>query len=200
MEYGTIKGIKHYVFFDINEYRDHFKELGMPAPIIADNWRNAPEGSWVYSDDGSIVQILKRYNLRRAGNTKNYQYSPTAIRTIVGSFTCRDTDKMDTDFSDHPNRYTFSRKKLTNLQRVRNRKYITSNEQLFVANFIAGHGLKNSYMDAYGIDNDLVAKKRAIILLRQERIMKEIEKSVIDIASDMGLTHQWVLENFKRVS
>lgn len=52
-------------------------------------------------------------------------------------------------------------------------------------------------MDAFSETNSYRAEKKAAILLRQERVMKEVEKSVVDVAKTMGVDHQYVLETLK---
>ena len=38
------------------------------------------------------------------------------------------------------------------------------------------------------------AGKKAAVLLKQERVMKEIEKSVLDVAKGLGIDHEYILE------
>ena len=147
MQKKLIKGKAHYVYDNINEfYNDH------PTKTPSKDWREASEGDWVWSDDERIVQLLKVSNsVNHPGDRKNYKYAKGWVRTVVGSFLNRPNVKMDTDFDQHPNRYTFS-------------------------------------------------KKIATILLKQERVMKEIEKSVLDVAKGMGVDHEYVLSKLKSLA
>ena len=52
-------------------------------------------------------------------------------------------------------------------------------------------------MDAFSETSSYKAEKKAAILLSQERVMKEVEKSVVDVAKTMGIDHEYVLEKFK---
>ena len=54
MDFKVIKGINHYVYDDIKEFRA-FK----PDEPYIDNWRHANENDWVITDDGYFCQILK---------------------------------------------------------------------------------------------------------------------------------------------
>ena len=101
---------------------------------------------------------------------------------------------MDTDFSKHPNRYTFSGK---NPKTVKERKGITNREKIFATNVAVGMGPVKAYMDAFNNDSELKSRQRATLLLKQERIMQEVEKSVLDIAKEMGLDHEYVLNKLK---
>ena len=71
MDFKVIKGINHYVYDDIKEFRA-FK----PDEPYIDNWRHANENDWVITDDGHFCQILKK------GNDGTTQY----VRTVLGQF------------------------------------------------------------------------------------------------------------------
>ena len=196
MRFGTIKGISHYIFDNDDEISSYF---GGSPPNIVNDWRNGSEGDWVRSDDGYIVQLLKVSDkLPHPGDRKNYKWSGGWIRTIVGTFIIRRNTFMDTDFDKHPDRYTFSGKKKTPIQRVGERKNITKRERLFATNVAVGMGPVKAYMDAFEREqNPQSARKKAVVLLKQERVMKEIEKSVLDVAKELGIDHEYVLNKLK---
>ena len=52
-------------------------------------------------------------------------------------------------------------------------------------------------MDAFTEDDSSKARKKAIVLLKQERVMKEIEKSVGDVATELGIDHEYILARLK---
>ena len=55
MEYRKIKGVKHYVYDDIDEFQKH-----RPEENVFFDWRSAKEGDWVMADaDNRICQLLK---------------------------------------------------------------------------------------------------------------------------------------------
>ena len=54
MKHKKIKGIKHLVFSDLNEYYSHF---GNKAPVPKKNWREGEEGDWVVADDKGVIQL-----------------------------------------------------------------------------------------------------------------------------------------------
>ena len=104
MEYRTIRGKKHYVYENIDEYK-----LNGGDAIYVKYWKDAKEGDWVEADDGGIVQLLKVGGITHPNDRKNYKHSKGWCRTIVGTFLINEKTKMDTDFSSHKNRYTFSK-------------------------------------------------------------------------------------------
>ena len=194
MEYQKIKGKKHFVYDDIDEWRENH-----PDETLKKNWREADEEDWVESDDGRIIQILKRSQISHPNDRKNYKLANGYCRTVVGTFLCNDKTKMDTDFSNHPNRYTFSKKIKHTNKRVVQREKATKKEKEFAINMVIGKGAVKSYMDAFNEANQTNAKKKSAILLKQRRIMKEIEKSVMDVAKEMGVDHEYILASMKNL-
>lgn len=196
MDYRTIKGVKHYVFDGISEFESHF-EKEKKRPNVLFDWRKANEGEWVMADDGKILQILRKSRIRHPNDRKNYKYCKNYVRTVVGSFLCLPKVHMDTVFEDHPNRYTFSRTIKNPNKQIYKRKKTTKKEKIFATNVAVGLGAVKSYMDAFSEDDSYKAQKKAAILLRQERVMKEVEKSVVDVAKNLGVDHEYVLSKLK---
>ena len=196
MKYGTIKGISHYIFDSDDEISNFF---GGNPPTIVNDWRNGIEGDWVRSDDGCILQLLKvSKELPHPGDRKNYKWTNGWLRTVVGTFIIRNDTYMDTDFDKHPDRYTFSGKKKTPHQRIKERESATKREKIFATNIAVGMGPVKSYMDAFEREqNPQSARKKAVLLLKQERIMKEVEKSVLDVAKELGIDHKYILDKLK---
>tara|TARA_R100000152_G_C6768635_1_gene194199 strand:- start:473 stop:1264 length:792 start_codon:yes stop_codon:yes gene_type:complete len=194
LEYRTIRGKKHYVYENIDEYK-----LNGGDAIYVKYWKDAKEGDWVEADDGGIVQLLKVGGITHPNDRKNYKHSKGWCRTIVGTFLINEKTKMDTDFSSHKNRYTFS-KTIGKKTNIKTRKNPTKKEKLFTTSVVAGHGPVKAYMDAFNEDNDKTARKKAVVLLKQERIVKEIEKGVMDVAKENGLDHEYVLRKLKHLA
>jgi hypothetical protein len=190
MEYRKIRNKKHYIYDHISEfYNDHPEETPLK------DWRNANEGDWVWSDDNKIVQLLKVSNsIKHPNDRKNYKYASGYVRTVVGTFLKTKGVLMDTDFSKHPNRYTFSGK---NPKSVKERKGITNKEKIFATNVAVGMGPVKAYMDAFNSDDELQSRRKATLLLKQERVMQEVEKSVLDVAKGLGLDHEYILNKLK---
>tara|TARA_Y100000034_G_scaffold34027_1_gene41694 strand:- start:339 stop:1109 length:771 start_codon:yes stop_codon:yes gene_type:complete len=196
MEYRKISGKKHYVYDDIDEFLEHH-----PEGEVKKDWRLASEGDWVWSDDDRIVQLLRsRKKVSHPGDTKNYTYANGWVRTVVGSFINKPDVIMDTDFSEHASRYTFSKTIEKPANRVRERENVTKKEKEFVTSVIVGTGAMQAYKNVYSEQSDNKARKKAGILLKQERIMKEIEKSVLDVAKELGIDHEYILNKLKHLA
>jgi len=192
VEYQKIKGKRYYVYDDIDEFQEDY-----PNKLPLKNWRTAQEGDWVWSDDERIVQLLKVSDIKHPQDRKNYTWAKGWVRTIVGTFLNRENTKMDTDFSKHPNRYTFSTKIKNTSARVKERENLTKNERIFSVNVAGGMGAVKSYMEAYEEANPEKARKKAVVLLKQERIMQEVERSVLEVSKTLGLDHEFVLRKLK---
>ena len=193
MEKKSIKNKAHYVYDGLKEFLEH-----KPGINVVFDWRKANEGDWVYSDDNRIIQLLKvSKSVKHPGDRKNYKYANGWVRTVVGSFLNRQNIKMDTDFSSHPNRYTFSKKIKNTSRRVVEREKVTKKEREFATNIVVGMGAIEAYKNAYTELSNNNARKKATILLKQERVMKEIEKSVLDVAKGLGIDHEYILGKLK---
>lgn len=196
MENRRIKNIKHFVYDDLEEFKkDH------PNTVVHPDWRKADENSWVYSDDDRIVQLLKvKKMVSHHSDTKNYKYADGWVRTVVGSFINKKSTKMDTDFSSHPNRYTFSKTIKNTSERVHKRTKITNKEKDFATNVVVGMGALDAYKNAFKEESNQKARKKATILLKQERVMEEIQKSVLDVAKGLGVDHEYILSKLKHLA
>jgi len=158
LEKRTIKNIAHYVYDDIDEFREHH-----PNTVVHPDWKVADEDDWVYSDDGRIVQLLKvAKQVNHPNDRKNYKFAKGWVRTVVGSFINRPNTKMDTDFSEHSNRYTFSKTIKNASQRVKERTKITNKEKHFATNVVVGMGAVEAYKNVYKELSDQKARKNTI--------------------------------------
>jgi len=192
MKSETIKDKEHFVYEHISEFYEE-----NPNVTPHEDWRDGKEGDWVWSDDGNIVQLLKVNSISHPKDSKNYKYAKGYVRTIVGTFLTDSKTFMDTDFTRHPNRYTFSRTITNPNKRMKERKRVTNKEKIFATNVAVGMGAVKAYMDAYNEDSKNKAKTKAAVLLKQERVMKEVEKGVQDIAKSLGIDHEYILNNLK---
>lgn len=192
MQYKKIKGTKHFVYDNKDEFNKNVGE-----DVSVKDWRTGEEGDWVKADDGGILQILRRGKISHPNDRKNWRAHEGYVRTVVGTFLVNDKTYMDTDFAQHPNRYTFSKKIKDTNENFRTRKNVTKKEKLFATEVVVGKDAVTAYQNVYDEENFSKAKQKALLLLKQERVMKEIESSVKDIAKAMGIDHEYVLRRLK---
>ncbi len=172
-----------------------------PKGILHSEWRDAKEGDWVLSDDKRIVQLLKVSDkLSHPKDSKNYKQSKGYVRTIVGTFINAKKTNMDTDFEKHPNRYTFSTKIKNTSSRVKERSNCTNREKIFATSVAVGKDAVSAYMKAFSEANKGKARKKAVVLLKQERVMSEIEKTSKEIAKQLGIDHAYILGSLKQLA
>ena len=107
---------------------------------------------------------------------------------------------MDTNFDLHPNRYTFSKNVKQANENFKKRKNITKKERLFTTEVIVGKDAVTAVQNVYKENDYSKAKKKAVLLLKQERIMNEVEKGVTDIAKGLGIDHEYVLRSLKHLA
>ena len=192
MDYRKIKGVTHFVYDNIDQFKKQKKG------VTPKHWKEDPqEGDWVIADDGGVVQILKRSGISHPSDRKNWKAHKGYVRTVVGTFLLNDSTDMDTDFDLHPNRYTFSKKLKQSNANFKKRKNITKKEKLFATEVIVGKDAITAVKNVYKEDDYNKAKKKAVLLLKQERIMNEVEKGVVDIAKGLGIDHEYVLRRLK---
>ena len=195
MDYRKIKGVKHFVYEDIDEFNKQNKG------ITPKHWKDNPkEGDWVIADDGGIVQILKQKGITHPNDRPNYKLSKGYVRTVVGTFLLNKKTEMDTNFDLHPNRYTFSKNLKQANENFKKRNNVTKKEKLFATEVIVGKDAVSAVQNIYKEDDFNKAKKKAVLLLKQERIMNEVEKGVVDIAKGLGIDHEYVLRRLKSLA
>jgi len=194
MKFGTIKGKRHYVYESMDEFQEEY-----PDTNVFFDWRLAKEGDWVMADeDSGIVQLLKvSDSIKHPNDRPNYKHSNGWCRTIVGTFLRNKKTKMDTDFEQHKNRYTFSKTIKNTNSRIKERKNTTNKEKIFATSVATGTNAVMAYMEAFHEDNQEKARKKAVILLKQRRVMSEIDRTAKEIADELGIDHQYILRSLK---
>ena len=65
---------------------------------------------------------------------------------------------------------------------------------------ITGKPAIDAVKNVYGTKDFQKAKSKAVLLLKQDRIMSEIEKGVNDVAKSMGINHEYVLGRLKMLA
>jgi len=199
MDYQKIKGVKHYVFSNADEFKAWHISQGLEVPPINIEWRDAKRGEWVLADDGGVVQLLAQGPMGHHNDRKNFKNNKGWCRTVVGTFPQNKYNKMDTDFSIHADRYRFGASTDANYyQRVKDRTYLSQQETIFVSELCSGKSLQESYESAYGPHADW--RYKAILILKRERIMNILSKNIEDAAKKLGIDVEWILGMLKSMA
>ncbi len=193
MEYQKIKGVKHFVYENVDEFREHFEARNMEVPALVPSWRDAQEGDWCQADDGGVVQILRRATVQHWFDRKN-----DYVRTVVGSFVVNNYTFMDTDFTQHPNRYRFSKK--TNKETYewrQNRPYLSKLEKILIAKLRLNMPVREAYQSTFGTDKNW--RYNLVHLIKTERFQREMGKNVEEIAESLGISYEYILTKLKEL-
>tara|TARA_R100001082_G_scaffold104998_1_gene76799 strand:+ start:945 stop:1691 length:747 start_codon:yes stop_codon:yes gene_type:complete len=172
-----VKGKKEFIFDNKKEFRSHF-----PIEPLKSDWRTAPEGSYVLTDDNQVLKILHKNN--------NY------VRTLLGMR--KTTGKYTLEGEPVKNIYSFA-SNVDHFQAVKNRKKPTSREILFARYVIDGNDVVDAYLKAYRTNNRKYAKTHAKLLLKQERIIRMISKENSESLKKIGIDSDYLFEKTKEV-
>ena len=181
----TIKGVKHYAY----ESEGEFRKAHPDTPLITD-WKQAEEGDWCVSDDGKIVQILKKgCFVDKKKRDNDY------IRTGIGMFNHRGSSPFAGTVKDEIYRFT----KKTGYQ-VKTGGYLTDAKKNF-AKYVA-HGMDpvKAYQKAFPktvcLDH---AERRSTLLLKNKTVRQAVDKEIENLMSEVGITKRYLLETTKDV-
>lgn len=181
----TIKGVKHYAY----ESEEEFRKAHPDTPLITD-WKKAEEGDWCVSDDGKIVQILKKgCFVDKKKRDNNY------IRTVIGMFNHRGSSPFVGTIKDEIYRFT----KKTGYQ-VKTGGYLTDAKRHF-AKYVA-HGMDpvEAYQKAFPKTTSLDhAERRSTLLLKNKTVRQAVDKEIENLMSEVGITKRYLLETTKDV-
>jgi hypothetical protein len=181
----TIKGVKHYAY----ESEEEFRKAHPDTPLITD-WKQAEEGDWCVSDDGKIVQILKKgCFVDKKKRDNDY------IRTVIGMFNHRGSSPFVGTIKDEIYRFT----KKAGYQ-VKTGGYLTEAKKNF-AKYVA-HGMDpvEAYQKAFPKTTSLDhAERRSALLLKNKTVRQAVDKEIENLMSEVGITKRYLLETTKDV-
>ena len=170
---------EHNVYEDLSE---------LPTDLVfLKDWRQAQIGDWILADDGCILQILRRSQMKtRWGKKKSVNF----FGTCTGTFS--EKTKMDTIRRE--NIYTISGNKIS-------RKVdLTSNEILFAQHITRGLLPEDAYIKSYRTKNRKYAKIQAGILVKSERIRKAMKEELKPVLVALGIEPELVLGGIKDIA
>ena len=183
MDYKVIKGINHYVYDSLEE----FKAFKSNTNYIK-NWRVANESDWVVTDDGYYCQILKKGKI---GNK-------TFIRTVLGMFIVNDKSKILGEEGVAENIYAFSRN-LKSLKRLQKDK-LNTKEVLFARYVASGINTVEAFKKVYpNAKKDSYIKDKTQRLLKKESVQHMIKEEIQKVLEDEGVTPDWIIGKYRDI-
>lgn len=146
----------------------------VPEFIQVKDWKTADTGDWVNTDDGHVVQILKKWDIFVQTCTGTYKLSGT-LDTVR---------KQDI--------YSISGK--SSYQNVLDRKNPTQKEIFFALRAAKGQTPAEAYLEVFDTKNPKTAKKKAAILIKTERIQKILKQDMKDVFEKIGANTESMVE------
>ena len=158
--------------------------------VVNPDWKNAKIGEWVLADDGCVIQVLRKGEMKTAkGRNKVRGY----IGTCTGTFVTDSTAKMDT--SKRENIYSFGGKNREDI--LLDRTALSGPEELFVQYLASGMSPRESYLKAYPTNKPGYANMMAGKLVKTERIKTAMKEELKPVMEKLGLNEEYVLEGIK---
>tara|TARA_Y100000361_G_scaffold25721_1_gene20653 strand:- start:8611 stop:9342 length:732 start_codon:yes stop_codon:yes gene_type:complete len=166
----------------------------VPVDITYKDWKDGTLGDWVLADDDCVIQIIRTGTMFRAkGKLRKVDY----VGTCTGTFLKDGKMKMDTDRRE--NIYSLSGR-LSSKQVLEQREKLTGREELFIHNLEKKMSLKDAYINAFKTDNEKYAESRAMLLVKTERVKKEMHKRLEPILAKLGIDDELVLDGIKQIA
>jgi hypothetical protein len=188
MRERTVKGVTHYLYDDVDEFRKYHESVSLST-----DWRHSNTNDWVVTDDGQVCQVLHLGVLKKHDRKKE----TTFIRTIMGSFICSPRVRMEGDMKT--NMHTFSTEGKSPSVRKRERKNATDKEFLFGKYVAKGDEVVEAYMKAFPSKNEKYAKSQAKLLLKTDRVKKLIREEIDKYLNEAEITPNYLLEEMRNI-
>jgi len=181
-----VNKIQHVVFEDKQEIPTDLNYLK--------DWRDGHIGDWVESDDGCVIQILRRGRmLKPKGKVKAVEY----VGTCTGTFVVSIKNKMDT--SKRENIYSIGGN-IDREDRVRDRDKLSSKEGLFVVYMATGLSPQEAYIKAFPTNEPSYANMRANQLVKTERVKTAMKEELKPILQELGINETSILRNINTIA
>ena len=149
----------------------------------------AEEGQWCLSDDGQVVQVLKRGTISDKYKKNDY------VRTIIGMSKTIYTQSLKGGLKKSI--YRFSGKEWKDSMR---NGALTESKRNFAKYIAHGANLKDAYMKSHPeTKSDKYALSSAKILLKSKEVRNLVDKEVELLLTEVGITKKYLLENAKAV-
>ena len=192
MDFKTIKKKHHYLYDNIEE----FNALCADGTISGD-WRKGNEGDWVLTDDGYVLEILKKSKMSHP----SYKNLRTYVRTVCGSYIIeQNSHKILGEKGVADNIYAFSGNNDSKKDYRQDRK-LKSREFWFARYVAEGMDVIKAFKKAFPrATKEQYIKERASLLLNKEEIRTMVKEEIKKILDDEGVTPKWIIEKYKTIA
>ena len=180
-----IKGNEEIIYSSEAEFKKYEDEE------IHENWRKAPKGAWIKTDNGKVVRILARNSMVR--RDKVYDF----IRTPYGQFICE--DHVTIKGEPRTNIYTFSGN-YDSINEVREQN-VSSKKVLFAQYVAAGMDMSQAYSKVYPKAKDeKYIKSAASKLLQQKKVQEMVKEEIREILQAEGVSPEYIIQKYKDIA
>ncbi len=191
MDFKKVKGINHYLYDSIQEFRLHH-----PNTPLNENWRKAKEGEWVVTDDQNVCQILKSYDLKINMSKKTTR----CVRTVLGTFRIDNMNaKLLGEDGIAENIYTFSR---TYKAFKEYKKAGLKPKEFIFARYVAeGMEITQAYKKVFkkSKSSEYIASS-AKQLMKKEEVQTMVKEEIKKVLQEEGITPDWILAKYKDIA
>ena len=198
MDYKKIKHKEYYMYDNLKEFKAF-----RPEEFVKGDWRDGSEGDWVFTDDGYVLEIIKKSKILHP----SYKKPRTYVRTVCGSYIVEQSShRILGEKGIAENIYAFSGNYDSNKDYHTSRK-LKSREFLFasyVATDIAKGEKANivqNFKDAFpNATKDEYIEKRAKTLIKKGTIQTMIKEETKKILEETGVSATYIIERYKQIS
>ena len=177
-----VKGVEYTLYKDEEEFRKYH-----PDEKIVPEWREAQIGEWIKSDDGKVMSIIHRWNMKdtSVSNNKTNDF----VRTLLGTASTGKYTKLLGEPAK--NVYCFVNYK--------KKKITTIREKNFAKMVAMGAKPVNAYLNCFKTNDYDYARNRSMALLREKRVRTMVDKEIELLLDDLGISKTYLLEEMKSV-
>ena len=167
---------------------DSIDEVPSGIQVIED-WRNGEVGDWVKTDDGCIVQVLRKGIL-------NSQYSKNKKTNYFGTCTGTYTETMKMTSVRNEDIYTIGGKP-SRVHVDSGGRDLTGKEAMFVSMVSEGVSPTKAYLNIFPTDNQRYASVRSVKLMKTNRIRTAMKKELKPYLKELGIDELYILDGIK---
>ena len=192
MDFKKIKSVERYIFDNIEEFKAF-----RPKEEVLGSWRQGNEGDWVYTDDGHILEILKKSKISHP----SYKTPRTYVRTVCGSFIVEQKSHQilgEKGIAD--NIYAFSGNDDSKKDYRQNRK-LKSREFLFAQYVAKGNDVISAFKKAFPkATNDRYVAQKTSSLINKESVQTMVKEEREQLLKDNDVAPSWIVQQYKQIA
>ena len=183
MRHYRVNNIQHTVFDSVEEVP--------PEVVYLEDWRDGHITDWVKTDDGCVIQILRKGQmLKPKGKVRTVYY----IGTCTGTFVVSSKNNMDA--SKRINIYSLGGNIGRN-ERVEERRNLSNREELFVQYLASGMEARTAYLRAFPTNDPHYANVRAGQLVKTTRVRTYMKEELKPVMEELGVDETYIISGIK---